>query len=117
MNKISPSNSDAQAAAVRELNDRFRNTLAGGTVVLTAAVIALGRAAQREIISQVRTFSDFNEANDPFGEHDFGAFTSAGERLFFKIDYFNLDMTAGSENPADATITTRVLTIMCATDW
>ncbi|RDJ22828.1 DUF3768 domain-containing protein [Bosea caraganae] len=84
---------------------------------MTAAVRALGRIAQREILRRVRSFADFNEANDPFGEHDFGAFNANGERLFFKVDYFNLNMTTGSKDPADPAITARVLTIMCAGDW
>ncbi|AMJ61509.1 DUF3768 domain-containing protein [Bosea sp. PAMC 26642] len=116
MNDTPPS-PEASTATVRALNDAFRQTFLGGTVVMTAAVTALGRASQAEIISQVRCYGEFNEANDPFGEHDFGAFTLAGEKLFFKIDYYNRDMTAGSENPADPRVTSRVLTIMCASDW
>ena len=39
------------------------------------------------VIRRVATFSDFNEENDPHGEHDFGNFTLAGKKFFFKIDY------------------------------
>ena len=30
------------------------------------------------ILNKVRTFKDFNEGDDPYGEHDFGAFDLKG---------------------------------------
>jgi hypothetical protein len=27
--------------------------------------------------------------NDPYGEHDFGSFELAGEKFFWKIDYYD----------------------------
>ena len=49
----------------------------------------------------VQSFSNFTKDNDPHGEHDFGSFEIEGETYFFKIDYYALDMQAGSEDPAD----------------
>ena len=54
---------------------------------------------------------------DTYGERDFGAFTFRGERVFFKIDYYDLNLEYGSEDPADASITARVVTIMLATEY
>ena len=51
------------------------------------------------------------------GEHDFGNFEIKGERFFFKLDYYNLEMDGGSEDPADPTKTTRVLTVMKAEEY
>ena len=62
-------------------------------------------------------YKDFTPDNDPHGEHDFGAFTVSGEKLFWKIDYYALDMLHGSENPADPTATKRVLTLMLASEY
>ena len=34
----------------------------------------------------VKEFDAFNEGNDPWNEHDFGAFDFRGEMIFWKID-------------------------------
>ena len=46
-------------------------------------------------------FDDFNEDNDPHREHDFGSFELEGEKLFWKIDYYDLAGDFGSEDPTD----------------
>ena len=103
--------------SIRALNDEFRQSLRGGMVVFTAGVIALGREAQTGILQTIAAFESFDEGNDPYGEHDFGAFEHEGERLFFKIDYYDLELTAHSLDPADASVTKRVLTIMLAEEY
>jgi Protein of unknown function (DUF3768) len=55
--------------------------------------------------------------NDPYGEHDFGNFTLAGRKFFWKIDAYDANMEFGSEDPADPSQTTRVLTIMLAEEY
>lgn len=102
---------------IKDLNDAFRTTLTGGTIVLTAAVKHLPEAVQSEIIEAVRVFDSFTLDNDPYGEHDFGAFTCQGHRLFWKIDYYDTDWTYQSENPADPQLTRRALTIMLAEEY
>ena len=105
------------AEKIRALNDAFRTTMTGGTVLLTAGVNALPSDVKAMVIRRVATFSDFNEENDPHGEHDFGSFEVAGRKFFWKIDYFDAKMEFGSEDPADPTKTTRVLTIMLAEEY
>lgn len=100
---------------IRELNDRFRQTLAGGRLMMTRGVA--GRNDSPAILERVRHFNEFSEDNDPFAEHDFGAFELANEKFFWKIDYYDKDLNRGSENPADPTVTTRVLTIMLASEY
>ena len=80
-------------------------------------VIALGRAKQIAILDAVAAFDGFEADNDPYGEGDFGALEVEGERFFFKIDYFGRGLTGHSPDPADSTITTRVLTIMLAEEY
>ena len=43
----------------------------------------------QRVISMVRSYDVFNEDNDPYGEHDFGQIKLDGERIFWKIDYYD----------------------------
>ena len=105
------------AEKIRALNDAFRTTMTGGRVMMTAGVDALPSDVKAMVIRRVATFSDFNADNDPHNEHDFGSFTLAGRKFFFKLDYYDLAMEFGSEDPADPSKTTRVLTIMLAEEY
>jgi hypothetical protein len=99
------------------LNDALRTTFTGGQVVVTAAVDALPVDVKANVLQKVRTFKEFDLDNDPHREHDFGSFTIDGETFFFKTDYYSPDMQGGSEDPSDPRKTTRVLTIMFASDY
>lgn len=105
------------AQTIRELNDLFRQNFVGGAVVVTASIAALGAASQCAIVAKVRAYDAFDPDNDPFHEHDFGAIEHEGATVFFKIDYFDRSMSWASEDPADTNLTTRVLTIMLASDY
>jgi hypothetical protein len=102
------------AGSISALNDTFRRSFTGGRVVETPAVVALDVADRIALRLAVRVFKDFDAADDPHGEHDFGAVDLLGTRWFWKIDSYNRAMTGHSRNPADPTVTTRVLTIMRA---
>lgn len=99
------------------MNDVFRTTFIGGRVLLTPGVTALPASDQSAVLQQVQTFTAFSQDNDPYAEHDFGAVEHEGCRYFWKIDYYDRAMTAGSEDPSDPAVTTRVLTIMCADEY
>lgn len=106
---------------IRELNDQVRTAgpMAGDHVLwlTTPGVNQLGPAAIVVAIQRVQTFDRFNDGNDPHGEHDFGSFDLDGERLFWKIDYYDPSLSGGSENPADEAATCRVITIMLALEY
>ena len=102
---------------IRALNDALRRSPAGGVLMMTAGVIALGRVRQLAILEAVAAFDGFDPDNDPYGEGDFGVLQVEGERLFFKIDYYDRNLTGHSPDPADASVTTRVLTIMLAEEY
>jgi hypothetical protein len=100
---------------IRDLNDAFRRNLVGGRLVLTAGVA--GRSDSNVILAKVCAFEKFDSDNDPHGEHDFGAFDQGNDTIFWKIDYYDADLSHGSENPADPSVTTRVLTVMLAEEY
>ena len=66
---------------------------------------------------RVRTFDRFDADNDRHGEHDLGSLDVAGERIVWKIDYYDCSLRWHSPDAGDASITTRVLTIMLASDY
>ena len=65
----------------------------------------------------MRAYDRFTADNDPHGEHDFGSFELSGERLFWKIDYYDLDLQFGSNDPCEPALTRRVLTLMLASEY
>lgn len=104
-------------ACVREFNDSFRRTLCGGKVMMTVGVNTLPPDMTAAALQRMRTFCEFNEDNDPHGEHDFGSFQLAGRTFFWKIDYYDKAMEYGSEDPSNPEITTRVLTLMLSEEY
>jgi hypothetical protein len=103
-------------STIRSLNDEFRQTFVGGRVVMTDGINALPDVIKAQVLSSVRQFTDFTPDDDPHGEHDFGAFEVDGEKFFWKIDYYDKSLEYGSEDPANPDVTTRVLTIMLASE-
>jgi Protein of unknown function (DUF3768) len=106
-----------KAELIRALNDKLRQHLPCGTAVMTPGVAALGQVAIDRIIKTIAAFDDFCHDNDPHQEHDFGSFNAEGETIFFKIDYFDKAMTYHSPDPADPSVTERVITIMLAQEY
>ncbi len=107
-----------QVSPIAQLNDEFRqgnNSL--GRICTTPGVNALSSDDQQELFRLVRTFDDFTESNDPYGEHDFGCIKFKSEVYNFKIDYYTPDLMHGSEDPGDLTKTTRVLTLMHSSEY
>jgi hypothetical protein len=104
-------------ARIRNLNDAFRRTFFGGRVMLTCGVAGLPDMVKAKALLLVASFDQFTEGNDPFGEHDFGSFELADRTFFWKIDYYDQRCKFGSEDPADPERTTRVLTIMLASEY
>jgi hypothetical protein len=114
------SESDTKARdRIRELNDSFRKTFDPtlGCAVLTVGVHSLPSDVRAMAIQKASTFDAFTEENDPNGEHDFGNFELAGQKFYFKIDYYDLKLEFGSEDPADPNKTRRVLTLMLAEEY
>ena len=108
-----------QTDRIRALNDDLRKHISRchGHAVMTTGIAALGAEAVARIVKTIEVFDDFCHANDPHQEHDFGSFEADGHTIFFKIDYFDKDLKYHSPDPADPTVTERVITIMLAEEY
>lgn len=107
----------AKQQHIRKLNDALRKHLPNGHAVMTPGIAALGPEAVARIVQTIAVFDDFCHANDPHQEHDFGSFEADGETIFFKIEYYDKSLTQHSPDPADPTVTERVITIMLAEEY
>ena len=103
--------------AIRILNDKLRTQGLGGQIMITQGIQALPAETLSKILPKIRAFDDFGENNDPYGEHDCAALEVDGQRIFWKIDYYDKSMKGGSPDPTDPTVTERVLTIMLAEEY
>jgi hypothetical protein len=107
-----------QAEKIAQLNDRFRKGEIGlGIKVLSQMVKTLSKTQQLHLIGLVKAFDDFTSDNNPHGEHDFGCIEMEDQKYFWKIDYYDRKFVQGSEDPADLSITRRVLTIMHSSEY
>ena len=102
---------------IAALNDACR-THRAGQHVMTRGIAAEGLEFTAKCIAAVAVFNDFTDDNDPFGEHDFGAFTIDSVKCFWKIDiYADTTLQFGSEHPDDPTRSFRVMTLMLAEEY
>jgi hypothetical protein len=108
---------DTRTSRIRALNDELRHTFTGGMAVMTPGIAALGQEAVERIVKTIAVFDDFCHANDPHEEHDFGSFEADGHKIFFKIDYYDQNLTYHSPDPSDPAVTRRVITIMLAEEY
>ena len=106
-----------RSGAIAALNDRFRTTFVGGSVMITNGMQGFGSEFVAEALAGVRAFDFFTKDNDPYGEHDFGSLIVKGQKLFWKIDCYDPSMEYGSEDPSNPEITRRVLTVMLAEEY
>ena len=119
-----------QAAVIAAQNDLFRKALIDPTAVIemqskgiqgqmlvTPGVSGEGPEFQAAALAAVAADTRFTEDNDPYGDHTFGTVTVSGQKLFWKIDLYDTDFRYGSERPFDPTVTRRVLTLMCPSEY
>lgn len=104
-------------ADIKTLNDNLRKHLIGGKVMLSQGIYFKPTNEKAEILSQVRCFDNFTPDNDPYNEHDFGSFDYKGEKIYWKIDYYDKNYRYLSENPSNPEVTNRVMTVMLAEEY
>ena len=98
------------AAHIAKLNDAARTSFIGCRVVITKGIAAMDDLDG--LYAKVRAFNDFNERNNPYGERDFGSVEHEGHAVFWKFDYYDVDLLMHSPDASDPAMTCRVLTIM-----
>ena len=96
---------------IAELNGLFRKS--GFGIMTTPGVRGLGDLPG--LFLSVRQFKDFSVDNDPYGEHDFGCIVWMGQKVFWKIDYYDQDLTY-FEDPLSHDCR-RVLTVILASEY
>ncbi|NJO59352.1 MAG: DUF3768 domain-containing protein [Richelia sp. RM2_1_2] len=119
MKNQTENNSTAQ---IRALNDKFRQTFDTklGKVIITHGCGYLNTNQLQQLLQAVKQFSDFNENNDPWKEHDMGKIELFDEKFFFKIDYFDrqkYEQGIASQEPENVHKTFRVMTIMLTSEY
>ena len=102
---------------IRDLNDALRITGKGGRVMYTDGIMAQGLDFAAEVMRAVTSFTAFNPDNDPWDEHDCATFKLGTHAVIWKIDYYDRDLIYHSPDPADPTVTARVLTVMLAEEY
>jgi hypothetical protein len=100
-----------RAAKIAALNDRFRGMALD--VMITPGVRDLPQVI--ELMKAIEQFDTFSEDNDPYGEHDFGSLEWCGEKVFWKIDYYDQKLEYGEE-PLSPNCR-RVMTVMLASEY
>jgi hypothetical protein len=103
---------ETQDTIKAKLNDRFRGMCLD--VYYTSGV----RDGINDLVSlsrSVESFNSFSEDNDPYGEHDFGSLKFEGQKIFWKIDYYDQDLKYWCDPLYKEC--RRVLTVMLAEEY
>jgi hypothetical protein len=100
-----------EAIEIAKINDAFR--LSGLGITVTPGVQTLEDLIG--LLDEIRRFNEFTDDNDPYGEHDFGTVYWYGEKVFWKIDYYDPELKYGRD-PLDVECK-RVLTVMLASEY
>ena len=111
---------------ISQQNDEFRKNFGSpnsenqkikGKYLVTKGISELPLPEQFAITIKVREFNNFNENNDPYGEHDYGKFQHNSNDIMWKIDCYDENYAYGSEEPSNPSKTRRVLTAMLAHEY
>lgn len=113
---------------IAQQNDLFRKHIGmiesdfievKGKYNMTQGVASLTNFQKLDTLIKLWGYNDFNEDNDPYGEHDCGRFTLDENKqdILWKIDYYDTKYLYGSEDPSNLKITRRILTVMLPCEY
>lgn len=107
---------------IARLNDIFRASILKpdqqsklGHFFCTASIMSLPMNDVKCIVEKVALFNDFNESNDPYGEHDFGSFSFKDKKVYWKIDYENPSVEYNAQDSSNDP--NRILTILFSHEY
>jgi len=112
-----PSQPDPRLVRIAALNDRIRKTNEGGITFLSRDVALMAGAKTVDLLKQVADYDRFTKANDPQGERNRGAVLLFGKEVLWEIGYYDEQAVGPSKDPANADVTTRIMTIMLASEY
>lgn len=113
---------------IQQQNDKFRQESCfneickeiPGQVTVSQGVNAWSQSnvdLMQELLLGIATCKQFEEDNDPYGEHDFGAVTIGKAKFFWKISYYDRDYEYLADDPTDLAQCRRGLHIMMACEY
>jgi len=108
---------EISSATIARLNDMLRTKGVGGETFATPGVTNLSHSMRGRVLLAIAEFNDFDEGNNPHGEHDFGSVEIDDQKFFFKIDTYDPTYRFMSEDPTDIEKTRRVMTVMWADEY
>lgn len=109
---------------IAQENDLFRKRIPGphGKFCFSEGVdhflgedLETRKANTKKLFEALAEFNEFSPENDPYGEHDFGAFFAFGQKFYFKIDY--VDPTDGSYMDPKIQVPYRLMTILFPSEY
>ncbi len=103
---------ESDAAKIATLNDRFRSMALD--VTFTQGVIHAFDDVTPLLVA-IEKFDAFTADNDPHGEHDFGSIMWEGQKVFWKIDYYDQHLQYWYDPLSSAC--RRVMTVMLASEY
>ncbi|MDF0490399.1 DUF3768 domain-containing protein [Sphingomonas sp. H39-1-10] len=120
---MASSNAPSRAERIAILNDNarwaFDRTVRHVVTPACVAALAPDDTQLQRVWARARLLMALRQArfSGDTPERDRAEFTIDGHRLRFRIDYYDPTLRFGSEDPADAACTVRVITIMlCGED-
>ncbi len=102
---------NVKESEIARKNDVFRKLGFGVTMTIGASTLP----DITGLMQQIRAYDEFTEDNDPYHERDFGSLIWHGQKVFWKIDYYNETLTEGRDPLASDC--KRVMTVMLASEY
>jgi len=103
---------------IAKSNDDFRmNWFGKGKYVESSEIKKLSSTDKLNILGLVKTFKNFNERNDPSGEHNLGIIEFNDEIIVWKISYFYLVRKNKNIDYDSCENTFRILNVMLADEY